>query len=61
MPATRIAHYFRAEDETYTFLAYGTRKANDISYYPRSNKIHFRGVGLIARLEGLDYFDGEPT
>jgi uncharacterized cupin superfamily protein len=58
--ATRIAHYFRAEDETFTLLAYGTRKANDIIYYPRSNKIHFRGVGIIARLESLDYYDGEP-
>ena len=58
--ATRIAHYFRAEDKTFTFLAYGTRKANDICYYPRSNKINFRGVGIIARLESLDYYDGEP-
>jgi uncharacterized cupin superfamily protein len=58
--ATRIAHYFRAEDEAFTFLAYGTRKANDICYYPRSNKINFRGVGIIARLESLDYYDGEP-
>ncbi len=59
--ATRIAHSFRAEDETFTFLAYGTRDPNDIAYYPRSNKINFRGVGVIARLENLDYFDGEPT
>ncbi len=43
-----------------TFLAYGTRKANDVCYYPRSNKIYFRGLGLIARLEDLDYDDGEP-
>ena len=35
----------------FTFLAYGTRKPSDICYYPRSNKIYFRGVGLIARLE----------
>ena len=43
-----------------TFLAYGTRDPNDICYYPRSNKIYFRGLGLIARLEDLDYEDGEP-
>ena len=30
-------------------------------YYPRSNKVFFRGLGLIARLEALDYFDGEPS
>ena len=37
-----------------TFLAYGTRNPNDVCYYPRSNKINFRGLGLIARLEDLD-------
>jgi hypothetical protein len=37
-----------------------TRPTNDVCYYPRSNKIFWRGVGLIARLEPLDYDDGEP-
>jgi uncharacterized cupin superfamily protein len=60
LPGTRIAHGIRASDEGITYLAYGTRRPNDITYYPRSNKIFFRGVGLIARLEDLDYFDGEP-
>ncbi|HEU0303826.1 MAG TPA: cupin domain-containing protein [Gaiellaceae bacterium] len=59
-PATAIAHGFRAGDSGITYLAYGTRRPNDIRYYPRSNKISFRGIGLIARLEDLDYFDGEP-
>jgi uncharacterized cupin superfamily protein len=59
-PGTGIAHYFRAGDEGMTFLAYGTREPNDICYYPRSNKIYWRGVGLIARLEHLSYSDGEP-
>jgi uncharacterized cupin superfamily protein len=57
---TGIAHYFRAGDGGMTFLAYGTREPNDICYYPRSNKIFWRGVGLIARLEHVAYFDGEP-
>jgi uncharacterized cupin superfamily protein len=56
---TGIAHGFRAADAGITYLAYGTREPNDILFYPRSNKIYFRGVGLIARLEDLDYFDGE--
>ncbi len=59
-PGTGIAHGIRASDDGMVFLAYGTRRPNDISYYPRSNKIFFRGVGLIARLEDLDYSDGEP-
>jgi uncharacterized cupin superfamily protein len=59
-PGTGIAHGIRANDDGMVFLAYGTRRPNDICYYPRSNKIFFRGVGLIARLEDLDYSDGEP-
>jgi uncharacterized cupin superfamily protein len=59
-PATRVAHSFRAGDRGLTYLAYGTREPNDVCYYPRSNKIFWRGVGIIARLEPLDYDDGEP-
>ena len=58
-PATGVAHVFRAGASGLTLLAYGTREPNDICYYPRSNKISFRGVGVIARLERLDYWDGE--
>jgi hypothetical protein len=43
-----------------TYLAYGTRRPNEVCYHPRSNKIYWRGLGLIARLEPLDYDDGEP-
>ena len=59
-PGTGIAQGLRADKDGMTFLAYGTRKPGDICYYPRSNKIYFRGLGLIARLEDLDYDDGEP-
>jgi uncharacterized cupin superfamily protein len=58
-PGTGMAHSFRAGEDGMTFLMYGTRRPNDICYYPRSNKISFRGVGLIARLDDLDYDDGE--
>jgi uncharacterized cupin superfamily protein len=60
-PGTRVAHSFRAGDQGMRYLAYGTREPSDIAYYPRSNKIYFRGVGVMARLEKLDYWDGEPT
>jgi uncharacterized cupin superfamily protein len=59
--STGISHAFQAGDDGLTFLAYGTRNANDVCYYPRSNKIYFRGLGLIARLDDLDYDDGEPS
>jgi uncharacterized cupin superfamily protein len=58
-PGTRISHFFRGGDEGAVMLVYGTRDPNDIAYYPRSNKINFRGVGLIARLDSLQYSDGE--
>jgi uncharacterized cupin superfamily protein len=60
-PATRVAHSFRGGDADLTYLAYGTREPNDIAYYPRSNKVSLRGVGVMARLEHLDYWDGEPA
>ncbi|MDP9304559.1 MAG: hypothetical protein M3O92_08630 [Actinomycetota bacterium] len=59
-PSTGIGHFFRGGEEGMTFLAYGTREPNDVCYYPRSNKIYLRGVGLITRLELLGYDDGEP-
>jgi uncharacterized cupin superfamily protein len=58
-PGTGVSHMFRAGDAGLTYLAYGTRDPGDLCYYPRSNKISFRGVKLIARLERLDYWDGE--
>ena len=57
--ATGVAHAFRAGDEGLTYLAYGTREAADMCYYPRSGKVMIRGLGLVARLEPLDYWDGE--
>ena len=60
-PGTRISHSFRSGPGGLTYLAYGTKEPNDICYYPRSNKIFWRGLGLIARLEPLEYSDGEPS
>jgi uncharacterized cupin superfamily protein len=56
---TGVAHALRAETEL-TFLAYGTREPGDICFYPRSGKIAFWGVGLLARVERIaDYWEGE--
>jgi uncharacterized cupin superfamily protein len=59
-PGTRISHSLRAGEAGLTYLAYGTRDTNDVCYYPRSGKVFLRGVGVIARLEQLEYFEGEP-
>jgi uncharacterized cupin superfamily protein len=56
---TGVPHVFRAGAGGLTYLAYGMRDPGDVCYYPRSGKIAFRGVGVIARVERLDYWDGE--
>jgi uncharacterized cupin superfamily protein len=59
--STRVSHVFRAGEEGMLLLAYGQRRSNDIVYYPRSNKINFRGVGVIARLEHLAWETDEES
>jgi uncharacterized cupin superfamily protein len=56
---TGVAHGFRAGPGGATILMYGQNDPNEIAYYPRSNKLLFAGVGLVARVEPLDYWDGE--
>jgi uncharacterized cupin superfamily protein len=58
-PGTGVAHAFRGGDGVLTILAWGTRDPNDICWYPRSKKLSWRGVGVIGRVETLDYRDGE--
>jgi uncharacterized cupin superfamily protein len=59
-PGSGIAHSFLAGEKGATMLIYGTRRPNDMCWYPRSNKIYWRGLGVIGRIEALDYYDGEP-
>ena len=59
-PGTGVSHSFLAGPDGVTMLIYGTRKPNDIAWYPRSRKVNIRGLGVIGRIEPLDYFDGEP-
>jgi uncharacterized cupin superfamily protein len=58
-PGTGVAHAFRAGANGLTLLAWGTREPNDVCWYPRSRKIFWRGVGVIGRIETLDYWEGE--
>jgi len=58
-PGSGVAHAFRGGPRGMTLLMYGTREPNDICYYPRSGKIFFCGVGLVGRVERLDYWDDE--
>lgn len=56
---TGVSHALRAGSAELALLAYGPREPADVCFYPRSGKIAFRGVGVIGRLEPLDYWDGE--
>ncbi|HEX7083531.1 MAG TPA: cupin domain-containing protein [Gaiellaceae bacterium] len=57
---TGVSHSFLAGPDGVTMLIYGTRDPNDMCFYPRSSKISWRGLGVIGRVEALDYYDGEP-
>ena len=40
-------------------LGYSDHHPGDICFYPRSQKINFCGLGITARIERVDYTDGE--
>ena len=57
---TRVAHRFHAAaDRDLVYLAWGTRDSRDITFFSKSMKVNLRGVGVIMRVEPVDYFDGE--
>ncbi len=57
---TGVAHTFRAApQEELTLLAYGSREPGDLCYFPRSGKVALRGLGVVARLQPVDYWEGE--
>jgi uncharacterized cupin superfamily protein len=58
-PGTGVAHAFEAGDGGLVMLAYGTREHADACWYPDSRKISSRALGVIYRVEPLDYWDGE--
>jgi uncharacterized cupin superfamily protein len=58
-PGTGVAHSFIAGDDGLEYLGWGTRESNDICYYPDSGKVFLCGVGVIGRIEPVDYWDGE--
>jgi uncharacterized cupin superfamily protein len=58
-PGTGVAHAFRAGAPGLKLLAWGTREPNDMCWYPRSKKLFWRGVGVVGRIEPVDYWEGE--
>lgn len=58
-PGSGVAHSFEAGDGGLVMLAYGTREPADMCWYPDSRKISARGLGVIFRVQPLEYWDGE--
>ena len=55
-----VAHAFLAHALGLTLLAYGERRSDEMTFYPRSGKVRFRGLGVTGRLELCGYWDDEP-
>ncbi len=60
-PGTGVSHWFRAGADGCAMLVYGTRRPNDLCFYPRSNTIGFRGLGVIAHVEPVPYPHGDAV
>ena len=56
---TGRAHAFRGGPGGLTYLAYGNRDSDDVTWYPRSSKIAFLSLGVMGRFERAAYWDGE--
>jgi uncharacterized cupin superfamily protein len=55
---TSVAHALRAGHRPLTYLAYGTRKPDEVTFYPRSQKAYVSGV-LMRVQRVADYWEGE--
>ncbi|HEY2637108.1 MAG TPA: cupin domain-containing protein, partial [Solirubrobacteraceae bacterium] len=58
---TGVAHSFEAGDTGLQVLAYGTREPGDMAYHPRSGNLEIRGLGVVGRLQPVDFWDGEEA
>ena len=56
---TGVAHAFRAGPGGLRLLAYGQRDPRDTTFYPRSQKVALRGLGVRFRVEQVPYWEGE--
>ena len=59
--ASRVSHSFRAGPDGVTMLTTARGSETTSCWYPRSQKIFWRGVGVMGRVEQFEYFDGEPV
>lgn len=55
-----VAHSFVAGPDGLTLLAFSRTDAADTLFYPRSQKVMVRGLGVVFRIERTTLDDGEP-
>ena len=53
--ATGVAHAIRPGEQGLTYLAYGTREANDMCFYPQSGRVSLRGLGIALRSPEIEH------
>lgn len=58
-PGTGVAHCFRAGDDGLWMLAYSNKVLGDSCFYPRSQMVALRGLGVRFRVDQIGYWDAE--
>ena len=56
---TGVAHQFIAGDGGLKVLCYSDIDSRDQTFFPDSNKVNLRYLGVMLRVEPVDYWDGE--
>jgi uncharacterized cupin superfamily protein len=52
---TGVAHALRPGDNGITYLAFGTRDAGDMCFYPEQGRVSLRGLGIALRSPEIEY------
>jgi uncharacterized cupin superfamily protein len=52
---TGVAHAIRPGAQGVTYLAYGTREASDMCFYPQSGRVSLRGLGIALRSPEIEH------
>jgi uncharacterized cupin superfamily protein len=52
---TGVAHALRAGEHGLTYLAYGTREAGDMCFYPQTGRVSLRGLGIALTSPEIEY------
>ncbi len=53
--ASGVAHALRPGEGGLTYLAYGTREAGDMCFYPESGRVSLRGLRIALRSPEIEY------